>query len=87
MVGTIAHLASNLTDNTELYEMSKADAAFDDLKAIEADAGALREIVEGLEFRRMFNNPADPSNCFIDIQAGAGGTEACDWPACCCAST
>ena len=79
MVGTIAHLASNLTDNTELYEMSKADAAFDDLKAIEADAGALREIVEGLEFRRMFNNPADPSNCFIDIQAGAGGTEACDW--------
>src|ERR1700749_2640512 len=27
----------------------------------------------------MFNNPLDPSNCFIDIQAGAGGTEACDW--------
>ncbi|VVD89522.1 peptide chain release factor 2 [Pandoraea nosoerga] len=27
----------------------------------------------------MFNNPADPNNCFIDIQAGAGGTEACDW--------
>jgi peptide chain release factor 2 len=27
----------------------------------------------------MFSNPADPSNCFIDIQAGAGGTEACDW--------
>jgi peptide chain release factor 2 len=27
----------------------------------------------------MFNNPADPLNCFLDIQAGAGGTEACDW--------
>jgi peptide chain release factor 2 len=27
----------------------------------------------------MFSNPADPLNCFIDIQAGAGGTEACDW--------
>lgn len=27
----------------------------------------------------MFNNPADPLNCFIDIQAGAGGTEAQDW--------
>ena len=35
--------------------------------------------VKELEFRRMFNNPADPSNCFLDIQAGAGGTEACDW--------
>ena len=29
----------------------------------------------------MFSNPADPTNCFIDIQAGAGGTEACDWAA------
>ncbi|HYE39932.1 MAG TPA: peptide chain release factor 2, partial [Ramlibacter sp.] len=29
--------------------------------------------------RRMFNQPADPSNCFLDLQAGAGGTEACDW--------
>lgn len=32
-----------------------------------------------LEFRRMFHNPLDPNNCFIDIQAGAGGTEAQDW--------
>ena len=27
----------------------------------------------------MFNQPGRPLNCFIDIQAGAGGTEACDW--------
>ena len=79
VVSTIDHLNSNLADNLELYEMSKAEEAFDDLAAIEDDAAKLREIVEGLEFRRMFNNPADPSNCFIDIQAGAGGTEACDW--------
>ena len=32
-----------------------------------------------LEFRRMFHNPLDPNNCFMDIQAGAGGTEAQDW--------
>ena len=76
---TIDHLASNLADNTELYEMSKADGDLDGLAAIEADAAKLSEIVQGLEFRRMFNNPADPSNCFLDIQAGAGGTEACDW--------
>ena len=79
MVQTIDHLTGNLADNTELYEMSKADDDFDGLQAIEADAAKLEEIVGGLEFRRMFNNPADPSNCFIDIQAGAGGTEACDW--------
>ncbi|HEV7915222.1 MAG TPA: peptide chain release factor 2 [Albitalea sp.] len=81
VVETIDHLSSNLADNSELYEMSKADADFDGLKAIEADAAKLEETVAALEFRRMFNNPADPSNCFLDIQAGAGGTEACDWAA------
>jgi peptide chain release factor 2 len=81
VVQTIDHLTSNLSDNSELFEMSKADEDFDGLAAIEADAAKLNEIVEGLEFRRMFNNPADPSNCFLDIQAGAGGTEACDWAA------
>ncbi len=79
VVETIDHLQSNLSDNTELYEMSKADGAVDDLAAIDAEAQKLREIVEALEFRRMFSNPADPGNCFVDIQAGAGGTEACDW--------
>ena len=79
MVGTIDHLTSNLSDNTELFDMSKADGDEAGLKAIELDAGKLEEIVAQLEFRRMFNNPADPSNCFVDIQAGAGGTEACDW--------
>ena len=79
VVQTIDHLTSHLADNTELYDMAKADADFDSLAAIELDAAKLNEIVEGLEFRRMFNNPADPSNCFLDIQAGAGGTEACDW--------
>ena len=79
VVATIDHLKSNLSDNLELYEMSKADEAFDDLAAIALDAAKLREIVEGLEFRRMFSNPADPLNCFVDIQAGAGGTEANDW--------
>ena len=79
VVETIDHLSSNLSDSTELYDMSKADADFDGLLAIEVDADKLETIVAQLEFRRMFNNPADPSNCFVDIQAGAGGTEACDW--------
>jgi peptide chain release factor 2 len=79
VVGTIDHLRTNLDDNTELYDMSKAEGALDDLAAINVEAQTLRATVEELEFRRMFSNPADPGNCFIDIQAGAGGTEACDW--------
>jgi len=32
-----------------------------------------------LEFKRMFSNPLDPNNCYIDFQSGSGGTEAQDW--------
>ncbi len=81
MVTTIDHLTSNLADNSELYEMSKEEGDVDGLLGIEADAAKLEATIAELEFRRMFNNPLDPSNCFIDIQAGAGGTEACDWAA------
>jgi peptide chain release factor 2 len=79
VVETIDHLHGNLADNSELFEMSKADGDEAGMQAIEAEAHALRTQVEQLEFRRMFSNPADPLNCFGDIQAGAGGTEACDW--------
>ncbi len=79
MVQTIDHLTTNLADNTELFEMSKADDDFAGIQAIEAEAAKLEATVADLEFKRMFNNPADPSNCFLDLQAGAGGTEACDW--------
>jgi peptide chain release factor 2 len=79
VVGTIDHLSSELADNTELYELSKAEGDFDALQHIEQFAEGLRDTVAQLEFRRMFSNEADPLNCFIDIQAGAGGTEAMDW--------
>jgi peptide chain release factor 2 len=79
VVETLRHLDTNLADNLELYDMVKAEGDIESLTAIDAEAQKLRETVEQLEFRRMFNNPADPSNCFLDIQSGAGGTEACDW--------
>jgi peptide chain release factor 2 len=79
VVLVLDNLSSELADNSELFEMSKDDGDFAGLLTIEGEAAKLGEVVERLEFRRMFNNPADPLNCFLDIQAGAGGTEACDW--------
>ena len=61
--------------------MAREENDDDTLVACEADAQAIEARVADLEFRRMFANPADPNNAFIDIQAGAGGTEACDWAA------
>lgn len=79
VVLVIDRLTSSLSDNGELFEMSKEEGDEAGLQSIADDVATLTADVEGLEFRRMFSNPADPSNCFIDIQAGAGGTEACDW--------
>lgn len=79
MVVTLQDLERELADNLELFEMSKEEGDEAGLATIEAEAAKLEGIVKDLEFRRMFNQPADPSNCFLDLQAGAGGTEACDW--------
>ena len=79
VVLTLGRVSRQLGDASELYDLARGENDDDTLIAIEADVQAVEQVVAGLEFRRMFSNPLDPCNCFIDIQAGAGGTEACDW--------
>ena len=49
------------------------------LASIADDLQGMQKTVADMEFRRMFSNPMDPNNCFLDIQSGSGGTEAQDW--------
>jgi peptide chain release factor 2 len=79
VVLVIDRLSQELADNTELFAMSRDEGDEAGMIGIEAEVAAVATEVEKMEFRRMFNNPADPLNAFLDIQAGAGGTEACDW--------
>jgi peptide chain release factor 2 len=79
VVLTLSALDTDLRDAQDLFDMAREEGDDDTLVACEDDAQKLEERVADLEFRRMFANPADPNNAFIDIQAGAGGTEACDW--------
>ena len=79
IVSTLTRLDTDLTDATDLFAMAKDESDDETLIAVESDTAALRKIVEAMEFRRMFANEADAFNCFLDIQAGAGGTEAQDW--------
>ncbi len=79
VVVTLTSLAQSIADSRELFEMAADDGDDATLEAIETDADGFQGLLEGMEFRRMFSNPADPMNCFLDIQAGAGGTEAQDW--------
>ncbi|AEA61401.1 Peptide chain release factor 2 [Burkholderia gladioli] len=76
---TLTTLDGDLRDAQDLFELAREENDEDTLLASEGEAAELEKRVAEIEFRRMFSNPADPNNCFIDIQAGAGGTEACDW--------
>lgn len=79
IVESLTRIGSGLSEAQELFELAAEDDDDDTLLAIEQDCDKLGIELEELEFRRMFDNPADPLNCFMDIQAGAGGTEAQDW--------
>lgn len=75
----ISELSQSITDSEELFAMAREEDDVSTLEAVEQETQAIADKVAALEFRRMFSNPADPLNCFLDIQSGAGGTEACDW--------
>ena len=81
VVGTMDRVAQGLRDSRELLEMALAESDAATFDALVAEVGGLEKTVAELEFRRMFSNPMDPNNCFVDIQSGQGGTEAQDWTA------
>ena len=79
LVGTFDRLETGLRDAKDLFEMARSERDDATLISLEKDAHGLERTVADMEFRRMFSNPMDPNNCFLDIQAGSGGTEAQDW--------
>ena len=79
VVHTLTQIHADLVDSCDLFDMAKEEQDFATLEAIAEDVESIRAVVEDMEFRRMFSNPMDANNCFIDIQSGAGGTEAQDW--------
>jgi peptide chain release factor 2 len=81
VVGGLDELKRGLSDASELLDLAAAEGDGAAVVEVEADTGRLRAKVEALEFQRMFPGKMDSHNAFLDIQAGAGGTEAQDWAA------
>ena len=79
IVVTLDNIATGIEDNRMLIEMAVEENDEEGFAAVQEDVAGLEKQMADLEFKRMFNQPADPNNCFIDITAGAGGTEAEDW--------
>jgi peptide chain release factor 2 len=72
-------LESGIADTHEFLEMAELDEDQETFQIVIKDLDKLQKILEKLEFKKMFSNPMDPNNCFVDIQSGSGGTEAQDW--------
>jgi peptide chain release factor 2 len=81
VVGTIGRVDTGLADAAELFGLARADNDDATLLEIGVETTKIEKDIAALEFRRMFSNPLDPNNCFVDVQAGSGGTEAQDWAA------
>jgi peptide chain release factor 2 len=79
VVGTLDRVRNGLSDAAELLDMAAEENDVSTLKVLERDIGTIEREVKQLEFQRMFPGEMDPHSAFLDIQAGAGGTEAQDW--------
>ena len=79
IVTTLDALGAGLDDAGEMLELAIEEKDAETVEAIAADLDDMQARVERLEFERMFAGEMDEAACYLDIQAGSGGTEAQDW--------
>ena len=79
IVDTLDDLHGSLADSRDLLDMAVEEDDEGAVADVVSEVERLRDILEKLEFRRMFSGEMDPNNAYLDIQAGSGGTEAQDW--------
>ena len=79
VVKTVSHLEDGLNEAEELLALAKEEDDLEAVNSVSSDVKSLEKQLADLEFQRMFSGEMDPSNAFLDIQSGSGGTEAQDW--------
>jgi peptide chain release factor 2 len=79
VVVALDELLTGLNDADELLSLAVEEDDDSTVGEVADDLEGLEQRIAGLEFRRMFSGEMDDSNAFVDIQSGAGGTEAQDW--------
>jgi peptide chain release factor 2 len=78
-LSTYRMIETGLRDNVELIEMGEAEGDGDIVTEAEAALKALVDIAGAKELEALLNGEADANDTFLEINAGAGGTESCDW--------
>ncbi len=72
-------MTTGLSDAGELLALAEDEGDEATAGEVAKELKSYERAIAGLEFRRMFAGEMDPNNAYLDIQAGAGGTEAQDW--------
>jgi peptide chain release factor 2 len=78
-LSTYRMIETGLRDNVELIEMGEAEGDADIVTEAEAALKALVDVAAAKELEALLNGEADGNDTFLEINAGAGGTESCDW--------
>jgi peptide chain release factor 2 len=74
-------LARDLADQLELIEMGEAEGDAEIVSEAEAALAKLRDVAAQKEIEALLDGEADGNDTFLEVNAGAGGTESCDWAA------
>ena len=78
-MGTYTGLKQDLTDNVDLIELGEMEEDDEVIAEAEAAIRKLKTIAAQKELEALLNGEADGNDTFLEINAGAGGTESCDW--------
>jgi peptide chain release factor 2 len=78
-IQAITSLQGEMTDAVDLIELGTAEGDAEIVAEAEATLTSLVAIAEQRQLESLLSGEADGNNCFVEIHAGAGGTEAQDW--------
>ena len=78
-MGTYTGLRQELTDNVDLIELGEMEEDQEVIDEAEAAIKKLKKVAAQKELEALLNGEADANDTFLEINAGAGGTESCDW--------
>lgn len=81
-IAPVLEAQKRIEDFEVMIELGEAEPAAQQaavFKELEADIHAFQKEIEELELQMLLNGPHDANNCILSINAGAGGTESCDW--------
>ncbi|KAJ3287795.1 hypothetical protein HDU76_007774 [Blyttiomyces sp. JEL0837] len=81
MIKTHEDFRNRIEEGMTMLSLAKDENDVELAHEISTDMSTLRKDIEKYSYRMLMSDPADKSGCFVEIRAGAGGTESCDWTA------